>query len=197
MLVNDLVYGTLEVKDSLESPYDRSPGSVITEKKIDSEGLNVIKREDGTYYALHYEKYYGTKQLSRYSELYAYGNKFFRYNYTDALVTMLSKASEEEIAEEQEWKENHNGKGLFDLLEIDGTYYYKWESVGLSKEHWDDEECRKEYLSQYVNDVEEECSYLAEEFIEYEGCEEVNKMELDYKYTHLGYDIWLIVKDGK
>lgn len=166
--VYDLIYGKLEVKESLESPYDRSPGSVITEERSDSEGLNVITREDGSHYALHYEKCYGQKQESHYSDLYPYGNKFFRYNYTDALVTMLSKASEEEIKEEQEWKAEHNGRGLFDLIEIDNVFYYKWESVGLSKEHWDDEECRKEYLSQYINDVEEESSYLAEEFVKYE-----------------------------
>lgn len=162
--VNDLVYGTIAVMDERLSLYDRSQGSCISKDKSESEGLCVMNTEDGEPYALPWDAYDYKNDLVHYSNIYEYKNRFFKYNYTDRLVSLMAKATEDIIKDDEEWKANHNGDSLFGI--VDG--YYKLDTVGLAKDNWDNIDLRNEYLSMFIEEHNEECRILAEDFAKYE-----------------------------
>ena len=90
------------------------------------------------------------------SGIYKYGKKSFRYDYDRAVVEWVSKASKEELKDEAEWIEQY-GKPL---LRIDDKGYFVVDSVGLSRENWQNKEVRDEYLAEWCYEIEEEVRYL-------------------------------------
>ena len=101
--------------------------------------------------------------MSKLSKVYEKRGYSFRYDYDHAVVKLVSKASEDDLELNQKWTEK-NGRPLFD---IDEDEYIECDSVGLSRENWDDKEAREEYLDGWIDEFEEEVSYLAAEFLTY------------------------------
>ena len=92
------------------------------------------------------------------SRVYKCGGKLFRYDFDHCAVQWVHKASKEEIAENEEWKKNHNGDVLFDIGK-DG--YEVVDTVGLRVENWKNKEAREEYLEEWCFDLDEELAWEA------------------------------------
>ena len=94
------------------------------------------------------------------SEVVKVQNKLFRYDYENCLVEYVSEVTDEIKADNKEWQEKYH-RDLFEVVDgyvVNGT-------VGLRKENWDNPDAREEYLSEWIMDMEEELSYLMEEFL--------------------------------
>jgi len=102
--------------------------------------------------------------MSVYTINYGREKKSFQYDRKRAVVLYVAKAGIEEIADNQEWVAKY-GKPLFEIQE-DG--YMIIDSIGLSRENWDNKEARDEYLHGWCMNMEEEQAYmtadLAKEF---------------------------------
>lgn len=81
----------------------------------------------------------------KYSKVIKKDGKQFRYNYKDNVVEYIG--------------------------EIDGEIEIL-DSVGLSKENWDNKEARDEYLDQYIMDLNEEESYMTKDLMDEFGLTE-------------------------
>ena len=98
------------------------------------------------------------------SKVYEQDGKLFRYNYDDAVVEYVYKATEEDKAEEAEWLEKHGCS----LHHIDSDGYAVITSIGLRRDNWDHEELRREYIAQWIADLDEELRALTADFERYE-----------------------------
>lgn len=102
------------------------------------------------------------------SNVYKMGKHYFKYDYENAVVRKMYKPSAAElremIADNEEWKAKYN-KPLWDIDENGMT---EITSAGLSRENWENKESRREYLSMWADEVEEESAALAADFIKYE-----------------------------
>ena len=98
------------------------------------------------------------------SNVYRYRGKLFRYDFDNAVVEYIYKASKEDIEDEESWIREH-GRPLFD---IDDKGYIVVDSVGLSQKNWKNKAARDEYLYQYCVDLDEEAEALRREFEMYE-----------------------------
>ena len=90
--------------------------------------------------------------------------KLFRYDFDRSVVEYIIKADAETISEENEWKQKH-GSPLFG---IDAEGYIVCSTAGLNAANWKDTAARKEYLSEWANELEEEANRLAEDFVKNE-----------------------------
>ena len=90
--------------------------------------------------------------------------KLFRYDFDHSVVEYIIKADAETISEENEWKRKH-GSPLFG---IDPEGYIVCSTAGLNAGYWHDADVRREYLSAWANEVEEEANRLAEDFVKNE-----------------------------
>jgi hypothetical protein len=82
--------------------------------------------------------------MKKYSDLFNYKGKTFRYNYERNLVEYVFVSNEDDDI--LGWK-----KG--DIIECD--------AVGLKKENWENKTARREYLSEYIADLEYELQFYA------------------------------------
>jgi len=98
------------------------------------------------------------------SKPYKIGKHLFRYDFTHCVVENIAKADEDDIKLDKEWKETHG----YSLLDIDVEGYMILSVAGLSKENWRNKAARKEYLNEWIADIEEECSALAADFVKNE-----------------------------
>lgn len=94
------------------------------------------------------------------SKPYQIHGKLFRYDFDDGTVEYISEASEESIADEQEWIKEY-GRPLF---EIDQEGYIVLETAGLSPEHWKNKAARDEYLSVWADELDEELAALEKQY---------------------------------
>lgn len=92
----------------------------------------------------------------KYSGIYRFERKLFRYNFTHNVVEWVYKARKSEIAEEKEWIEKHGRP----LHHIDELGYIVLDSAGLRLENWKRKAVRDEYLSEWVYDMNEELRYM-------------------------------------
>ena len=96
------------------------------------------------------------------------GRHYFKYDRENAIVSMMWKPTAAELknmeADNAEWIKNF-GHPLWDL---DENGLEEMDSIGLSRESWDDPEARREYLEYWIDDVEEETRFEAEQFVKYE-----------------------------
>lgn len=90
--------------------------------------------------------------------------KLFRYDFDRSAAEYIVKAEQHDIEFEREWKEKH-GHGIYG---IDESGYMVLESVGLSKESWKDAAVRKEYLTEWADELAEEEDRLMQDFIKNE-----------------------------
>ena len=90
--------------------------------------------------------------------------KLFRYDFDRSVVEFIVKADAETISEENDWKQKH-GSALFG---IDAEGYIVCSTAGLNAANWKDAAARKEYLSEWANELEEEAIRLAENFVKNE-----------------------------
>lgn len=90
------------------------------------------------------------KNRTKYSQLYKFKDKTFIYDKINSVVIYLFKDDEElpALGKDAPWRE--------------------LDSVGLSAENWNNVESRDEYLAQFVDDLDAEASYYANEFIKNE-----------------------------
>lgn len=98
------------------------------------------------------------------SVVYELYGKLFRYDFDNCVVEYVHKATEEDMREEAEWLRDHDRP----LYGIDADGYMTLDSVGLRLENWEHEGFRREYLSQWCADLDEEAQALASNFEKYE-----------------------------
>ncbi len=98
------------------------------------------------------------------SNVYKLGGKMFRYNFDRSTVEYVAKAGKDELKDEAEWMQKY-GEPLFG---IDRDGYMVIDSIGLSRENWENREARDGYLSAWAADLEAESSRLAADFVKYE-----------------------------
>lgn len=98
------------------------------------------------------------------SKVVKHQGKMFRYDFDNCLVQHVSKATNEEIKDNEEWQMKHGR----DLWDIDEDGYIEIDSVGLGPENWRNKEARDEYLDEYCFDLNEETSYESYMFEKYE-----------------------------
>lgn len=94
--------------------------------------------------------------MSIYTINYEGEKKSFQYNRERAEVSYVAKATANEIADNREWVAKY-GKPLFEIQD-DG--YMVINSIGLSRENWDDKEVRDKYLQEWCMQMEEELAYM-------------------------------------
>lgn len=92
------------------------------------------------------------------------GGKLFRYDFDRSVVEYIIKADAETISEENEWKRKH-GSPLFG---IDPEGYIVCSTAGLNMANWKNAAARKEYLSGWADELEEETACLVDDFVKYE-----------------------------
>ena len=92
------------------------------------------------------------------SKVIKIGGKHFRYDFDGAVVEYVTKATEED------YKDNEEFPGLWD---IDGDGWIVADSVGLSKKNWSNKEAREEYLGVWSDEIDEETSYLTDQFLRF------------------------------
>lgn len=133
------------------------------------------------------------------SKVYEQDGKLFRYNYDDAVVEYVYKATEEDKAEEAEWLEKHGCS----LHHIDSDGYAVVASIGLRQDNWDHEELRREYIAQWIADLDEELRALKADFERYElpVLMKSEEVRLNSYYYTFGSDAdfpyrngWVVVK---
>lgn len=98
------------------------------------------------------------------SSPYKFEGKTFRYDFDRCVVEYIFKATEEDIADEQEWIEKYERP----LLGIDEEGYIVASTVGLRKENWTRKPVRDEYLSGWVDELGEEERCMEADFVKYE-----------------------------
>lgn len=91
--------------------------------------------------------------------------KLFRYNFDTCEVEYIYKASAEEIQDEEDWKQKHNGEPL---VGIDADGYSVVSTIGLQKKNWTNKAARTEYLEEWAAELEAEGRALADAFVRYE-----------------------------
>lgn len=90
--------------------------------------------------------------------------KLFRYDFDHSVVEYIIKADAETIDAEIEW-EQKRGSQLYGVG-ADGCIVLA--SAGLRKENWMNTAARKEYLSEWADELSEEENCLAEDFVKNE-----------------------------
>lgn len=98
------------------------------------------------------------------SNVYKLGGKMFRYNFDRSTVEYVAKAGKDELKDEAEWMQKY-GEPLFG---IDRDGYMVIDSIGLSRENWENHEARDGYLRGWAQDLEAESSRLAADFVKFE-----------------------------
>lgn len=90
--------------------------------------------------------------------------KLFRYDFDHSVVEYIIKADAETISEENEWKRKYGSQ----LYGVGADGYIVLASAGLRKENWTNTAARKEYLSEWADELSEEENCLAEDFVKNE-----------------------------
>ena len=98
------------------------------------------------------------------SKVYKLEGKLFRYNFDRSTVEYVVKAGKDELKDEAEWMQKY-GEPLFG---IDHDGYMVIDSIGLSRENWENREACDGYLHGWVVDLEAEAARLAADFVKYE-----------------------------
>lgn len=84
--------------------------------------------------------------------------RVFRYDFENAILSCVFKASDDLYEDNKEWMEKY-GKKLWD---IDEKGYVEGCSVGFSRENWKRKEVRNEYLLEWAAELEAESEALIE-----------------------------------
>ena len=82
----------------------------------------------------------------------------FRYDFENAILSNVFKASNDLYEDNKEWMEKY-GKNLWD---IDEKGYVEGSSVGFSRENWRRKEVRNEYLAKWSVELDYESEALIE-----------------------------------
>ena len=90
--------------------------------------------------------------------------KLFRYDFDRSVVEYIIKADAETISEENEWQQKH-GSPLFG---IDAEGYIVCSTAGMNVGRWENADARREYLSGWADELEEETACLVADFVKYE-----------------------------
>lgn len=89
--------------------------------------------------------------MKRYSDIYSYKRKLFRYDFENAIVERVMIAEEdEEIL--------HAKKG--DIIVLS--------NAGMQRKNWNNKSIRNELLTEWIEELDYESNLLAEGFLKYE-----------------------------
>ena len=86
--------------------------------------------------------------------------RLFRYDYDTAQVEYIYKADAEMIAADKRWVKTYGHT----LYGIDQDGFCVVGVVGLSRDNWENEEARGEYLQDWSDELDEEAAILSEQF---------------------------------
>lgn len=89
---------------------------------------------------------------------YKRGKRLFLYDEKNCIVQLVAKMNDEDKRENEEWKQKHNGRPLFDTDET-GEYMIL-DGVGLRRENWKNKETRDMYLDEWNGELDEENYYM-------------------------------------
>ena len=92
------------------------------------------------------------------SAVYKFRGRLFRYDYDCSIVELVSKASREELDDNQRWQSRYGRK----LWDIDENGYIVSDEVGLQEANWKDKFARDEYLNEWVDEL----NYMAQTYAE-------------------------------
>lgn len=96
--------------------------------------------------------------MKRYTNAYTYNGRKFIYDRKTSVVNFVKKATKEDY---------EDAKRLPYVFEIINGYFVI-DSIGLSRESWENKELRDEYLYSYIFDINEEADALLADFEKYE-----------------------------
>lgn len=99
------------------------------------------------------------------SKIYRLNGKQFRYNFENSTVQYIQKAAKETVRREEMRKQSHEEGNLCSKGDNE---YIVLDSIGLSRENWENLEARKEYISAWCNDLDEEMDAMVDDFVRYE-----------------------------
>lgn len=91
----------------------------------------------------------------------------FFYDRANGMVIYANEYDEKSKEENKEWMEEY-GEPLFPTITVNGKEYIEIQAAGLMYENWKNKEARDEYLFEWVMDLIEEATRLANEFMQYE-----------------------------
>ena len=95
--------------------------------------------------------------MERYSEVYTFEGRLFRYDYNSSNAELLGKADENVLLMEKEWERDFN-EPLFHIG-ADGLYVVT--EIGFNAENWKNKAVRDEYLFEWIAQIEEDVRWLA------------------------------------
>lgn len=98
------------------------------------------------------------------SSLYQFRGRLFRYNYQNSMVEYICKADPEDVADDEARVAAHKPP----LYNIDEEGFMVITTIGLHRDNWNNEGARREYLSQWSNELDEEVASLAHNFLRFE-----------------------------
>ena len=98
------------------------------------------------------------------TQIYKRGKRTFRYNFDEAIVEYVAKATKDMLEDNKEWQAKR-GENLWD---IDEDGYMVLDSAGLSRANWKNKESRDYYLDEWNYDLDEELAYQTSLFEKYE-----------------------------
>ena len=98
------------------------------------------------------------------TQIYKRGKRTFRYNFDEAIVEYVAKATKDMLEDNKEWQAKH-GENLWD---IDEDGYMVLDSAGLSRANWKNKESRDYYLDEWNYELDEELAYQTYLFEKYE-----------------------------
>lgn len=88
--------------------------------------------------------------------------KLFRYDFDRSVVEYIIEADAETISEENEWKQKH-GSALFGI-DSEGYIVCSIAEPNVANWNWKNVAARKEYLSEWADELSEEESCLVDDF---------------------------------
>ena len=98
------------------------------------------------------------------TQIYKRGKRTFRYNFDEAIVEYVAKATKDMLEDNKEWQAKR-GENLWD---IDEDGYMVLDGAGLSRANWKNKESRDYYLDEWNYELDEELAYQTYLFEKYE-----------------------------
>ena len=139
-----------EITDDEDLISDLEFMGVALEESVHKQDASVITEAIDQQFNDRYFPRVDLSDTARY-KYYKRGKNEFAYDTQKARLIYLFK-DDEEVEE----------------LGIEDAPYRELDSVGLSREHWNDREARNEYIDGYLGDLNAEASWLAQDFIDNE-----------------------------
>lgn len=97
--------------------------------------------------------------MKKYSGIYKFNGRSFRYDFEHSIVELVQKADKEMLKDNIEWREKYGR----DLWELDEHGIHVVDGVGLNVKNWKSKMARDMYLSEWCADLDYEAECAIEE----------------------------------